>query len=166
VARFDDVATMLGPKKDPDASTCWCLANRVISKADWERFGPTRREYVRRLCARAVAPGVLAYDDGEVAGWAAVAPREELTFARSKKFPHVDDLPVWSVWCILVRPSHGDGCGHPVAELLRRIGYRDRFAGQHATCGPCDRCGVEYVVDRDAVVADRQACEVDVRGRQ
>lgn len=105
-ARFDDVATMLGPKKDPDAPTCWCLANRVVPKTDWELAGSTGREYVHSLCGRSVAPGVLAYDDGEVAGWAAVAPRAELTFERSKKFPSVDDLPVWSVWCIRVRPGH------------------------------------------------------------
>jgi GNAT superfamily N-acetyltransferase len=67
--------------------------------------GPERGEYVRGLCERPVAPGVLVYDDGEVAGWAAVAPRAELQFARSRKIPHVDDLPVWSAWCIRVRPG-------------------------------------------------------------
>jgi GNAT superfamily N-acetyltransferase len=61
---------------------------------------------VRTLLGRNVAPGVLAYDDNEVVGWAAVAPRAELPFARSTKIPHVDDLPVWSVWCIRVRPGH------------------------------------------------------------
>jgi GNAT superfamily N-acetyltransferase len=68
--------------------------------------GPARGEYVRELCDRPVSPGVLAYDDGVVAGWAAVAPRSELPFARSRKIPHVDDLPVWSAWCIRVRPGH------------------------------------------------------------
>jgi GNAT superfamily N-acetyltransferase len=50
--------------------------------------------------------GVLAYEDGEVVGWAAVAPRSETTFATNRKIPHVDDLDVWSVWCIRVRPGH------------------------------------------------------------
>jgi GNAT superfamily N-acetyltransferase len=35
-----------------------------------------------------------------------VAPRAETSFARSTKIPHVDDLDVWSVWCIRVRPGH------------------------------------------------------------
>src|SRR3712207_7126039 len=61
---------------------------------------------VRELTGRPIAPGVLAYDGGEVVGWAAVAPRAELPFERSRKIPHVDDLPVWSVWCIRVRPGH------------------------------------------------------------
>lgn len=69
------------------------------------------------LCSRDVAPGVLAYEAGEVAGWAAAAPRSELPFARSTKIPHVDDLPVWSVWCIRVRPGHrGRGVSHALLD--------------------------------------------------
>ena len=104
-ARFDDLATMLGPK-NPDSSVCWCLSHRIDSKTNRELIGRARGEYVRKLTRRAVAPGVLAYDDAEVVGWAAVAPRSELPFARSTKIPHVDDLPVWTVWCIRIRPGH------------------------------------------------------------
>jgi GNAT superfamily N-acetyltransferase len=115
-ARFGDVATMLGPK-NPDSSVCWCLSHRLDSKTNRELVGSARGEYVRRLCGRKVAPGVLAYEDGEVAGWAALAPRSELPFARSRKIPHVDDLPVWSVWCIRVRPGHrGRGISHALLE--------------------------------------------------
>jgi GNAT superfamily N-acetyltransferase len=102
---FDDLAVMLGPK-NPDSSVCWCLSHRVDSKTNRELTGRARGEYVKKLTRRPVAPGVLAYDDGQVVGWAAVAPRSELPFARSTKIPHVDDLPVWSVWCIRIRPGH------------------------------------------------------------
>ena len=104
-ARFDDVATMLGPK-NPDSSVCWCLSHRLDSRTNRGLAGPARGEYVRKLCGRKVAPGVLAYSGDEVAGWAATAPRSELPFERSAKIPHVDDLPVWSVWCIRVRPGY------------------------------------------------------------
>ena len=68
-------------------------------------------------CGRKVAPGVLAYDGAEVAGWAAVAPRAELPFARSTKIPHVDDLPVWSAWCIRVRSGYrGRGISHVLLD--------------------------------------------------
>jgi GNAT superfamily N-acetyltransferase len=114
--RFDDVATVLGPRR-PDASVCWCLSHRLDSKTNRELVGPARGEYVRDLCNRKVAPGVLAYEDGDVAGWAAVAPRSELPFAQSRKIPHVDDLPVWSVWCIRVRPGHrGRGISRNLLE--------------------------------------------------
>ena len=115
-ARFGDVATMLGPK-NPGASVCWCLSHRLDSKTNRSLTGRARGEYVKMLCGRRVAPGVLAYADGEVAGWAAVAPRSELPFARSAKIPDVDDLPVWSVWCIRVRPGYrGRGISHTLLD--------------------------------------------------
>lgn len=116
IERFDDVATMLGPK-NPGSSVCWCLSHRIDSRINRELAGPARGEYVRTLCERDVAPGVLAYDNQEVVGWAAAAPRTELPFARSTKIPQVDDLPVWSVWCIRVRPGHrGRGISHALLD--------------------------------------------------
>ena len=115
-ARFDDVATMLGPK-NPASSVCWCLSHRLDARTNRELVGPERAEHMRSLCSRPLAPGVLAYADEQVVGWAAVAPRAELPFARSRKIPHVDDLPVWSVWCLRVRPGHrGKGIAHPLLE--------------------------------------------------
>ena len=115
-ARFDDVALVLGPR-NPTSSVCWCLSHRVDAKTNRELVGPARGEFVRALCSRDVAPGVLAYDGDQVAGWAAVAPRAELPFARSRTIPHVDDLPVWSVWCIRVRPGfRGRGVSHDLLE--------------------------------------------------
>ena len=101
---FDDVKTMLGPKR-PDANVCWCLSYRLPSKENRALVGPARGERVRQLIEQGPL-GVLAYDDDQVVGWAAVAPRAETTFARNRKIPQVDDLPVWSVWCIRVRPGH------------------------------------------------------------
>jgi GNAT superfamily N-acetyltransferase len=115
-ARFDDVATVLGPR-NPDANVCWCLSHRLDSRTNRELVGRARGEFVRELTGRPVAPGVLAYDGGEVVGWAAVAPRAELPFERSRKIPHVDDLPVWSLWCVRVRPGHrGQGIAHALVR--------------------------------------------------
>ena len=114
--RFDDVRTMLGPKR-PESSVCWCLSHRIDARLNRELVGTARAEHVRTLCSREVARGVLAYDGDVVVGWAAVAPRAELPFARSAKIPHVDDLAVWSAWCLRVRPGHrGKGVVH---QLLR-----------------------------------------------
>jgi GNAT superfamily N-acetyltransferase len=139
--RFDDVATMLGPKK-PGASVCWCLSHRLDSRTNNELVGPARGEYVRTLCGRDEGPGVLAYDDGEVAGWAAVAPRAELPFARSRKIPHIDDLAVWSVWCIRVRPGRrGKGISHQL--LAGAVDYA-RSRGAPAVEGyPVDNKGAK-----------------------
>ncbi|GAB2756678.1 GNAT family N-acetyltransferase [Nocardioides pakistanensis] len=137
--RFDDVATVVGPR-NPDANVCWCLSHRLDARTNRELVGPARGEYVRELCGRPVAPGVLAYDGHEVVGWAAVAPRAELPFARSRKIPHVDDLPVWSVWCIRVRPGRrGRGISH--ALLAGAVDYA-RSQGAPAVEGyPVDNQG-------------------------
>jgi GNAT superfamily N-acetyltransferase len=110
---FDDVRTLVGPKR-PDANVCWCLTYRIPSAENRALVGPARGERVRRLMQDR-PPGVLAYDGDEVVGWGAVAPRAETTFARNRRIPNVDALPVWSVWCIRVRPGHrGKGISHHV----------------------------------------------------
>lgn len=152
-ARFDDVATMLGPK-NPSSSVCWCLSHRIDAKTNQELVGPARGEYVRELCSRDAAPGVLAYEGDEVVGWAAVAPRAELPFARSRKIPQVDDLPVWSVWCIRVRPGHrGKGISH--ALLDGAVAYA-RSQGAPAVEG--------YPVDNEGRKVDITMAYVGTRG--
>jgi GNAT superfamily N-acetyltransferase len=101
---YDDVCTMVGPKR-PDANVCWCLSYRIPSKENRALTGPARGKKVEQLLRQGPL-GVLAYEGDEVVGWAAVAPRAETTFATNRKIPHVDDLDVWSVWCIRVRPGH------------------------------------------------------------
>ena len=116
IERFDDVVTLLGPKQ-PASSVCWCLSHRIDARTNRELVGSARAEFVQGLCRRDVAPGVLGYEADKVVGWAAVAPRAELPFARSRKIPHVDDLPVWSVWCVKVRPGHrGKGIAPRLVE--------------------------------------------------
>jgi GNAT superfamily N-acetyltransferase len=135
---FDDVRTMLGPKR-PDANVCWCLSYRIPSKENRALAGPARGERVKQLMEEG-PPGVLAYDADEVVGWAGVAPRAETTFARNRKIPHVDDLAVWSVWCIRVRPGHrGEGISH---HLLRGAVEFARERGAPAIEGyPVDNRG-------------------------
>lgn len=110
---FDDVEAVLGPKR-ADANVCWCLSYRLTSsRENRELAGTDRGDRVRELLAEDLPPGVLAYDDDEVAGWAAVHPRADTSFATNRRIPHVDDVDVWSIWCIRVRPGHrGQGISH------------------------------------------------------
>lgn len=168
-ARYDDISAVLGPK-NPDASVCWCLSHRVDSKTNRALVGPARGEYVRKLCNRRVSPGVLCYEGDEVVGWAALAPRSELPFARSRKIPHVDDIPVWSVWCFRVRPGHrGKGISHvlldgavayaraqsapaiegyPVDNKGRRVDLTMAYVGTRTLF---ERAGFTKAADTDAV---------------
>ena len=114
---FDDVASVIGPKK-PESNVCFCLSYRVLSsKENLALRGPERGERVAELCRQDPPPGVLAYDGDEPVGWAAVHPRADTSFAKNRRIPHVDDLNVWSVWCIRVRPGHRkQGISHRLLE--------------------------------------------------
>jgi GNAT superfamily N-acetyltransferase len=149
--RFDDVRTMVGPK-NPDANVCWCLSYRIPAKENAALRGPARGERVRELMA-AGPPGVLAYDGAEVVGWAAVHPRSDTSFATNRKIPRVDDLDVWSVWCIRVRPGHrGQGISHALLDGAVR------FAGE------CGAPAVEgYPVDNQGAKVDLTMAYVGTR---
>ncbi|MBZ2197696.1 GNAT family N-acetyltransferase [Occultella gossypii] len=137
-ASFDDVRTLVGPKR-PDANVCWCLSYRIPSKQNLALVGPDRGERVAQLVRQDPPPGVLAYDAGDVVGWAAVHPRADTSFARNRRIPHVDEVDVWSVWCIRVRPGHrGRGISH---DLLRGAVEFARSHGAPAIEG--------YPVDND-----------------
>lgn len=97
---FDDVARVIGGGE----KSCWCLYNR-LSSGDYNRVAD-RPAKVRELLAADTAPGMLAYLDGQVAGWCGLGPRGEMgRLTRSRTIPAVDGTPVWSVTCFVVRPG-------------------------------------------------------------
>ena len=140
-ARFEDVRTMVGPK-NPTSSVCWCLSHRIPATQNRSMMGEERAEFVRGLTRKRVKPGMLAYDGGEVVGWAGVAPRSELPVARSTKIPHVDDLPVWSIFCVRVRPGHrGRGIAHVLVEGA--VAYAARCGAPAVEGYPTDNRGAK-----------------------
>lgn len=140
-SEFADVAAVVGPKR-PDANVCWCLSYRIPSREQRELAGPARGERVRELCAEDPPPGVLAYDGDEVVGWAAVHPRADTQFARNRKIPHLDDLDVWSVWCIRIRPGHrGQGVSHPL--LAGAVEFARAYGAPAIEGYPLDNAGAK-----------------------
>ena len=98
--RWDDFASFMVPRK-PGGRGCVCMAYRN-SSLDM----PGRIAHMRALCASAPGPGVLAYVDGEVAGWCSVAPKSTYrALVNSRTIPHVQDEGAWSVVCFVVRPG-------------------------------------------------------------
>jgi GNAT superfamily N-acetyltransferase len=127
-------------------SGCWCMFPRLTAGEERALPGPgggseRRRLAMTELARRRRAPGLLAYLDGEVVGWIALAPRGELSRVdKSKATPRVDDVDVWVVPCITVRKeARGRGvalalieaavdyaarCGAPAVEAYARAGRR------------------------------------------
>jgi GNAT superfamily N-acetyltransferase len=102
-----------------------------------------------------------------------VAPRSELAaFRDSTRIPHLDDLPVWSVWCFKVRAGHRrtgvasallEGAvayarehgapvveGYPVDNQGRKV---DLTMGYVGTRSMFERAGFTKAADTDAVSA-------------
>jgi GNAT superfamily N-acetyltransferase len=104
--RFDDVAEILAPR-GLDAPACWCLSYRLTSGENNRLRGSERPEFVRRLTEREPAPGLLAYLDGEPVGWCGSGLRSQMgRLVRSKTIPLVDERPVWSVVCFVVKAPY------------------------------------------------------------
>ena len=102
--RWDDVVTMLGGDLDQG---CWCQAWRGrddIARQSGESRPATLR---RQIETDRPPPGFLAYIGHEVVGWSGVSVRTRTPrLMRSRTIPLVDDLPVWSIGCFLVRVGH------------------------------------------------------------
>jgi GNAT superfamily N-acetyltransferase len=99
--RWDDVASILGMA---NPRGCFCLYYRQ-SSGDYSRTpGPERVRLMRGLVAEEPPPGMLAYAGGEVVGWCGFGPRSSMErLVRSRTIPSVDDKPVWSIVCFVVR---------------------------------------------------------------
>jgi GNAT superfamily N-acetyltransferase len=87
---------------------CWCQYWRR-SSSDYGAGGPGsgERGLRRDVDAGPPAPGVIAYVEGEPAGWCGFGPRASLErLVRSRTIPTIDDVPVWSIVCFKVRVGY------------------------------------------------------------
>lgn len=114
--RFEDFAEVINPRRNP--KHCWCAAPRLRAKDVAELGGGDREAAMRALCAREHPPGVVGYLDGEPAAWCHISPRAEIPrLAESQLIPAIDDLPVWSILCVVVRTGYrGKGATTPLLE--------------------------------------------------
>jgi GNAT superfamily N-acetyltransferase len=112
--RFEDFADVIN--KNRRANHCWCLSHRLQPREVAELGGGSREQAMRRLCQREHPPGVITYRDGEPVGWCSIGPRAEIPrLAGSRLMRPVDDVPVWSIICVIVRAGHrGQGVTAPL----------------------------------------------------
>jgi GNAT superfamily N-acetyltransferase len=172
--RFDDFADVINKNRRP--THCWCLSHRLTAK-EIEALGGTgpaaRETAMRALCERDHPPGVVTYLDGEPVGWCNIGPRAEITrLARSTLMRPVDDLPVWSIVCVVVRSGYrrrgvtqaliegavayaaSNGApaveAHPVDPGDQRMDLTMAFVGTRAMF---EKAGFEVVGTTDAVAS-------------
>lgn len=170
--RWDDVVTILGSGDDRG---CWCQAPRGRDTGP-RRSDPTfRPELLQAQLAEDPPAGMLAYVDGEVAGWLGFGPRPLLPrLARSRTIPTVDDVPVWSILCFNIRVGYRrkgvatallDGLvdyarrsgapgleAYPIDPGDERVGSGFGYVG---LTGWFERAGFDRIVETDGHSADR-----------
>jgi GNAT superfamily N-acetyltransferase len=102
--RWPDIQLLLGGDGERG---CWCQYWRQSASA-YRALGPGGgQRALRRQVAAQIAPGVIAYLDGEPVGWCGFGPRSGMErLVRSRTIPAIDDLPVWSVVCFNVRVGY------------------------------------------------------------
>jgi GNAT superfamily N-acetyltransferase len=136
-ASWDDLAAIFGTADYP--SRCQCQRFKV---AGWIWRDSTQEQRTAMLraqtaCGRpdaATTSGLLAYLDGEPAGWVAVEPRVAYPKLRTTRIPWTgrredkDDDRVWAVTCFAVRKGYrGRGLTYHLARAT--VGFaRERGA--------------------------------------
>jgi GNAT superfamily N-acetyltransferase len=67
----------------------------------------SREQAAKMLCEQDQPPGVLTYRDATPVGWCSISPRSQIPrLVQSKKIRPIDDIPVWSIICVVVRSGH------------------------------------------------------------
>jgi ribosomal protein S18 acetylase RimI-like enzyme len=102
--QWDDIVAVLGQNGDRG---CWCQAPRGLTVGYGKPERGSRQAALRDQLGEMPPPGMLAYVDGEVAGWCGFGVRTELPrLVRSRTIPAIDDQPVWSILCFNIRVGY------------------------------------------------------------
>ncbi len=103
--RWPDLVTLLGGDTERG---CWCQAWRGrIHSPDPDAPDDNRSRLAGQVRDGPFAPGVIAYFEGEPVGWCGLGPRASMPrLVGSRTIPTVDDVPVWSIGCFVVRPGY------------------------------------------------------------
>ncbi|WP_188190334.1 GNAT family N-acetyltransferase [Nonomuraea sp. SYSU D8015] len=135
-ASWEDLVAIFGTR---DAGRCMCQRFKVIGWIwrDSTQEGRTAMLRAQAACGdpdATATSGLVAYVDGDPAGWVAVEPRTAYPKLRTSRVPWLgrdedeDDTGIWAVTCFVVRKEYrGRGLTYPLAQAT--IGFaRERGA--------------------------------------
>lgn len=114
--RWKNIETLFGPKGA--YAGCWCMFWR-LDRADFKRLkGEGTKAVLKEMTSRNEVAGLLAYVDGEPAGWCSIGPRQDYAaLENSRILKRIDEVPVWSIVCFFIaKPFRNQGV---MAGLLR-----------------------------------------------
>lgn len=121
--RWPDLERLFGEKGA--CAGCWCMWMRLPTAEFRRGKGAGNRRALRALVAKR-PPGLIAYVDGEPAGWVAVAPREQyVRLENSRVLAPVEGEGVWAAPCFYIHRAHR-GAGLTGALLEAAATYAAR----------------------------------------
>jgi GNAT superfamily N-acetyltransferase len=133
---------------------CWCQYWRQ-SAGEYGRISQgrlrehalaERKDALRGQLGRPAPPAVIAYVDGRLVGWCGLGPRSSMErLVRSRTIPAVDERPVWSIVCFLVR-----------------VGYRRRGVARALLRGAIDCARAHGAPALEAYPVDPAGRRIDV----
>lgn len=102
-----DVDAVFGTRGDP--SSCFCQYFKLTG-GEWRGATVEQcRDALQDQARKSPGPGLVAYLDGEPAGWCGVEPRAEHVRLRASRVPRAtaeadfEDASVWAITCFVVR---------------------------------------------------------------
>lgn len=138
--RWPDLEQLFGPKGAYGG--CWCMWFRLRRQEFGSNKGRENKAALKALVDSGERPGLIAYVNGEPAGWCSLDPREKFAhLERSRQFQRVDNQPVWSIVCFVI------------GERFRRQGLMTRLLKE----------AVSYAAQRGAGIIE--AYPVEPEGR-
>lgn len=129
--RWGHVAKVFGSRGNPS----WCACQYFIDP-QWNRGKEANWQALReQVDTTGLAPGLIAYRDGEAVGWIQVGPSSR--FPRFKPIGHEVDDATWAVTCFVVRVGHR-GTGVATALLRGAVDHARRNGASVLRARPSD----------------------------
>jgi GNAT superfamily N-acetyltransferase len=125
---------------------CWCQYWRK-SSSEYRRAKPgSGEENLKQQVHGGPTPGLVAYLDGIAVGWLGFWPRRLLDrLERSRTIPKIDDRPVWSIVCFMIR-----------------VGYRRKGVAKALLYGAIEYARHEGIPVLEAYPIDPEGQRIDV----
>lgn len=119
---------------------CWCMAWRDMPNRQ-HATNDERKQEMTALIKAGTPVGIIAYSEGEPAGWCSVAPRE--TYRKLSPKQDDSEARIWSIVCFYV-PRAWRGSGFATALLDAAVKHAFAKGARTIEAYPVDQASPSY----------------------
>lgn len=139
--RWTDLVQVFGERGDP--SWCWCQYH-CTTGGGFRESAAANREALHVQVQASPPPGLIAYRDGDPAGWVRLGPIDAfprvLENRQRREAVGGDPAGLWAVTCFVVRPAHRRA-GVATALLAGAIEFAREHGARTLEAHPVDTGG-------------------------